>query len=235
MQLSILKNQTAYAVGEDSPAQQLVEWAIEHFAHQKLVISTGFGMEGCALIDMAAASGRPLEVIYLDTGFFFRQTRSLIERMKERYPHLRFVNRGTALTPEEQSRLYGPELWKRNPDLCCRLRKVDPMEEALQEADVWMTGLRRGQSPSRSGLRAVEWNWKYRLLQVNPLVSWRRRQVREYVESQGVPYNELHDQGYPSVGCTHCTHPVQGLSLYQYSREGRWAGQEKTECGLHTR
>lgn len=235
MQLSILKNLPADAVGEDSPAEDLVEWALRHFAHQRLVLSTGFGMEGCALIDMAAAQGRRLEVVYLDTGFFFTETRSLIDRLKSLYPHLSFVNRGTTLSPDEQARLYGPELWKSNPDLCCRLRKVDPMKEVLAEADVWMTGLRRGQSPQRAHLQAVQWNWKYRLVQVNPLFSWSRRRVREYVESRSVPYNELHDRGYPSVGCTHCTHPVQGLSLYQYSRQGRWAGQEKTECGLHTR
>ncbi|MEE8583357.1 MAG: phosphoadenylyl-sulfate reductase [Acidobacteriota bacterium] len=235
MQLSILDNEMAFAVTEDSPASELIEWALERFAGQKMVITTGFGMEGCALIDMCAAHKRPLDVVYLDTHFFFSETRQLIDRMKNRYPHLSFLNRGTRLTPQEQSRLYGPELWKHNPELCCRLRKVEPMKQALQGVDVWVTGLRRGQSASRAALQSVHWNWKYRLLQVNPLAAWRRRQVRQYVDSHDVPYNELHDRGYPSLGCTHCTRPVNGLSLYQYSREGRWAGQEKTECGLHVR
>lgn len=233
MQLSILEDEMAFAVSQDSPAAELIEWSLQRFAGRKMVLSSGFGMEGCALIDMYAACGRPLDVIYLDTHFFFSETRQLIERMKLRYPHLNFLNRGTGLTPEEQARRYGPELWKANPDLCCRLRKVEPMKEALRGVDVWVTGLRRSQSASRAALQTVEWNWKYQLLQINPLADWSRRQVREYVDSRNVPYNELHDRGYPSVGCTHCTRPVHGLSLHQYSREGRWAGQEKTECGLH--
>lgn len=233
MQLSILRDEMAFAVTEDSPASELIEWSLQRFAGQKMVITTGFGMEGCALIDMYAAHEQPVEVVYLNTHFFFSETSQLIERMKSRYPSMNFLNRGTELTPEEQARQYGPELWKSNPDLCCKLRKVAPMKRALQDVDVWVTGLRRGQSASRAGLQTVQWNWKYQLLQINPLADWSRRRVRQYVDSHGVPYNELHDRGYPSVGCTHCTRPVHGLSLHQYSREGRWAGQEKTECGLH--
>ncbi|MDA2934322.1 phosphoadenylyl-sulfate reductase, partial [Acidobacteria bacterium AH-259-D05] len=232
MQLPVLTSHSELQIGEDTPAESLIEWTLERFANQRMVITTGFGMEGCALIEMYAAHGKPLDVIYLDTGFFFPETYRLIDEIKARYPQLNFINCGTMLTPEEQALHYGDQLWKRDPDLCCQLRKVDPMREALSDVDVWVTALRRSQGPSRADLKVIEWNWKYQVLKINPLARWSRQEVRNFVQSRGVPYNELHDRGYPSVGCTHCTQAVPGLSVERYSREGRWAGTEKTECGL---
>lgn len=233
MRLPLLRQETAPAIGSESPSEQLIEWSLRRFGHQKLALTTGFGLEGCALIDMYAAFEMPLDVIYLDTMFFFDETYRLIERMRRRYPHLEFVNRGTALSPQEQARAHGPELWKRDPDLCCRLRKVDPMVDALRDVDVWVTALRRGQAPTRANLGVIEWNWRYQVLKISPLATWTRQQVQDYVERRGVPYNPLHDRGFPSIGCTHCTRPVAGLSAGAYSRAGRWSGIEKTECGLH--
>lgn len=234
MQLPVLTSHSELQIGEDTPTESLIEWTLERFADQRMVVTTGFGMEGCALIDMYAAHGKSLDVIYLDTGFFFPETYRLIDEIKARYPHLNFINRGTTLTPEEQARHYGDQLWKSNPDLCCQLRKVDPMREALSEVDVWVTALRQSQGPSRADIKVIEWNWKYQVLKISPLAKWSRQEVRDFVKSHAVPYNELHDRGYPSVGCTHCTQAVPGLSVELYSREGRWAGTEKTECGLHT-
>lgn len=220
-------------VGEESSPEEIVEWALDRFAGRELVVTTSFGMEGCALIDMVARRGVPVPVVWLDTGFLFPETYALRDRMAARYPHLRFENRGTALTPEEQARRYGPELWRHDPDLCCALRKVDPMRQALVGVDVWLSGLMRSQSPARAGLRTVEWDWQYQLVKVSPLAGWDRRRVREYVRAHDVPYNELHDRGYPTLGCTHCTLPVHGLRPGEYSRQGRWSGTRKTECGLH--
>jgi phosphoadenosine phosphosulfate reductase len=221
------------AVGEDSPPERIVAWSLERFAGRRLVLTTSFGMEGCALVDMYAAHGRPLEVAYLDTGFFFPETYRLRDRLAARYPHLAFVNRGTALTPEEQAARYGPELWRRDPDLCCRLRKVDPMRAALAGADVWVTSLMRSQSGTRAGVPVAAWDWQYQLVKLCPLAGWDRPRVWEYVRTHGVLYNELHERGYPTIGCTHCTAPVPGASVTDYSRAGRWAGTAKTECGLH--
>ncbi len=220
-------------IGEDSPADRLIAWSVDRFAHLEMAITTSFGMEGCALIDMYAAHRVPLTVIYLDTMFFFEETHRLRERMVERYPHLKFVNRGTTITPEIQAEKHAPELWKTNPDLCCKIRKVDPMREAVAGVDVWITGLRRTQSSSRANLAAVEWDWKFQLLKVNPLAAWERQRIWEYVQEHKVPYNELHQKGYPSVGCTHCTQPVEGYQIGQYTRAGRWNETNKTECGLH--
>lgn len=221
------------AIGESSPPQELVAWSLEKFADRQMVISTAFGMEGCALIDMYGRHGRPLQVVYLDTMFFFPETYALRDRLIERYPHLEFVNRGTSLTPEQQARLYGDELWKRNPDACCRLRKVDPMHDVMAEVGVWIAGLRKSQSAKRAGTRVLEWDWKFQLLKLCPLAHWNRRQVWNYVRANDVPYNPLHEQGYPTIGCTHCTQPVAGSKIGEYSRDGRWSGTVKKECGLH--
>ncbi len=137
------------------------------------------------------------------------------------------------MTPEEQAAIHGDELWKRDPNLCCRIRKVDPMRAALADVDVWITGLQRSQSATRANIRVVEWDWKYQILKVSPLAGTDRAWIWEYIRRNQVPYNELHERGYPTVGCTHCTKPVEGMEIGKYSREGRWAGFEKTECGLH--
>jgi phosphoadenosine phosphosulfate reductase len=220
-------------IGEDSPPERVVGWMLQRFAGWRLVVTTGFGMEGCALVDMIARHGGALSVLYLDTGFLFPETLRLRDRLAARYPSLSFERLAPSLTPEEQELRYGPELWAREPDTCCTLRKVEPMREALAGVDVWVTGLMRSQSPSRAGLRLVEWDWQYQLLKVNPLASWDRASVWEYVQQHEVPYNELHDRGYPTLGCTHCTLPVAGNTTGEYTREGRWQGRSKLECGLH--
>jgi phosphoadenosine phosphosulfate reductase len=220
-------------IGEDSEPEQIVAWMLKRFTGRRLVMTTAFGMEGCALIDMIARHGGTVPVLYLDTGFLFPETLRLRDRLAERYPRLSFENRGTSLSPEAQEAMYGPELWARDPDTCCNLRKVEPMRHALGDVDVWVTGLMRSQSPSRAGLKVVEWDWQYQLLKLHPLAGWDRARVWEYVQQHGVPYNALHDRGYPTLGCTHCTLPVAGSTTGEYSREGRWRGLEKNECGLH--
>ncbi len=221
------------AIHEDSPPEALVEWALARFAHQRLIITTQFGMEGCALIDLCARHARHLRVVYLDTGFFFPETYDLRDRMIARYPNVSFINAGTTLSAEQQAASFGPALWESNPDLCCRLRKVEPMQTVMQDADVWLTALRRGQSATRANLRVVEWDWKFQVLKVNPLANWSRQDVWQYITANNVPYNPLHERGYPTIGCVHCTQPVAGATVTDYNREGRWNGKEKTECGLH--
>lgn len=223
----------AEPIGEDTPTERFIAWALERFGHLRLVLTTGFGMEGCALIDMVARHGVPLTVSYLDTRFLFPETYALRDRLVARYSRLTFVNDGTGLTPEEQEARYGTELWRRDPDLCCALRKVEPMARALDGADVWITAVTRSQSAARAGVELVEWNWRYQVLKVSPLARWDRQRVWDYVRTHDVPHNELHHRGYPTVGCTHCTIPIRGTSASDYTRAGRWPGTGKTECGLH--
>jgi phosphoadenosine phosphosulfate reductase len=220
-------------VGEESSPEAIVAWALDRFAGREMVVTTSFGMEGCALIDMVARHGGALPVVYLDTMFLFPETYRLRDRMMKRYPRLRFENRGTTLTPEAQAAEHGPELWRRDPDACCGLRKVEPMRRALAGVDVWMSAVMRSQTAERAALRVVEWDWQHHLLKLSPLAGWDRQRVWDYVREHDVPYNELHERGYPTLGCVQCTRPVAGLSPGQYSRRGRWADSDKTECGLH--
>jgi phosphoadenosine phosphosulfate reductase len=220
-------------IAEASTPEEIVAWTLRRFAGRHLVVTTSFGMEGCALIDMVARHGVALPVVYLDTMFLFPETYALRDRMVQRYPHLRFENRGTTLTPEAQAERFGPDLWHRDPDRCCALRKVEPMRRALAGVDVWVTGLMRSQGGERAEIRELQWNDAYQLVQVNPLAGWDRRRVWDYVRAHEVPYNELHERGYPTLGCTHCTAAVPDAGPRDYSRAGRWAGTDKTECGLH--
>ena len=196
-------------------------------------MTTQFGMEGCALIHMLAQVGAPATVVYLDTHFFFRETYELRDRLVDHYPTIHFENRGALLTCAEQEKLYGPELWRSDPDRCCQIRKVEPMQRVLEGVDAWITGIRRDQSSSRSAIRQVEWDWQFDLLKISPLAAWTRGQVWDYVRGNNAPYNPLHEREYPSIGCTHCTKPVPGSTPSEYSREGRWSQAGKTECGLH--
>lgn len=230
---AVIRRDLSKPIGEDTPTDELIVWSLERFAGERSIITTSFGMEGCALIDMYARHGQPMTIIYLDTMFFFKETLELRDRMAERYPNLSFVNRGTDVTPEQQADRYGAELWKRHPDLCCKIRKVDPMYEVMAEYDVWFTALRRSQSASRAGLQLIEWDWRYQVLKFSPLAGWEREEIWAYIQKHDVPYNKLHEQSYPTVGCTHCTVPVEGSKIGEYSRAGRWSTSEKTECGLH--
>jgi phosphoadenosine phosphosulfate reductase len=218
---------------EASAPEDIVSWTLRRFAGRRIVLTTSFGMEGCALIDIVARHQVSLPVIYLDTMFLFPETYALRDRMVARYPTLRFENRGTSLTPEAQAREHGPELWRRDPDRCCAIRKVEPMRQALAGVEVWLTGLMRSQSGERSAIRELQWNDVYGLVQVNPLAGWDRARVWDYVVRHDVPYNELHERGYPTLGCTHCTTAVPQAGPGEYTRIGRWAGTGKTECGLH--
>lgn len=213
---------------------EITAWALERFALWRIVVTTAFGMEGCALVDMVARTGHPLRIIYLDTHFLFPETLALRDRMVRRYPHLTFVNGGTDLTPEAQAATLGPRLWERDPDACCRIRKVEPMRHVLGSGDVWITAIRRDQSAERAQVQVVDWDWRFDVLKVSPMAAWSRTDVWDYIRSNNVPYNELHERGYPSIGCTHCTVPVAGATPTSYSRAGRWQNRDKTECGLHT-
>jgi phosphoadenosine phosphosulfate reductase len=221
-------------ISEATDTEEFIGWTLDRFGHQPMVITTQFGMEGCALIDMYASHGRPLTVAYLDTMFLFPETYALRDRMAARYPHLRFENRGTTLTPEAQAELHGDELWARDPDRCCQIRKVDPMREALAGVEVWITGITRKQSATRADTPLIGWDWQFQLLKISPLAQWDRKRVWEYVQSHDVPYNPLHERGYPSIGCVQCTRAVAGAAVTEYTRLGRWDSAGKTECGLHS-
>lgn len=213
---------------EEKGPQDILAWALGEF-HPQIALATGFGAEGMVLVDMAVRIEPHLRVFYLDTEFLFPETYELRDRIIEKYG-VRPVAYRSALSPGAQAIEYGPELYKRNPDLCCHLRKVLPLRQALSGLEAWITGIRRDQTSSRAKAGVVEWDEKFGLVKVNPLARWSSADVWNYLRAHDVPYNPLHDRGYPSVGCTHCTSPVQPS---EDLRAGRWRGFAKTECGLH--
>jgi phosphoadenosine phosphosulfate reductase len=144
--------------------------------------------------------------------------------MEERYGVKVEVYQGMSLA--RQRHLHGDELWKRDPDACCGIRKVSPLSEALSEVDAWVTGVRREQTPDRAHAPKLHWDDKHELWKANPLADWTEQDVFDYLARHDVPYNDLHNRGYGSIGCTHCTRPGEG-------RAGRWAQLDKVECGLH--
>lgn len=207
---------------------QILAWAFNTFGAD-VAIASAFGVEGMALIDMASRIGKGFRVFTMDTEFFFPETYALMETIERKYG-IAIERVYSLLPPEEQARVQGAELWKRDPDRCCNLRKVEPLRRKLEGLRAWITGIRRDQTPSRAGAGKIEWDEKFGLVKLNPLADWTVRQVWRYVYDHAVPYNPLHDRGYPSIGCTHCTRAVLAG---EPSRTGRWPGSAKTECGLH--
>lgn len=215
-------------LAETWTSQEVLHWAFKSFGNA-VELASGFGVEGMALIDIASRVNSNLRVFTIDTGFLFPETYQLIERVEKRY-RISVERVRSTLTPEDQSEIYGPALWSANPDQCCALRKVEPLKEKLAGLRAWITAIRRDQTSHRAKARKVEWDQKFHVVKINPIVDWSSENVWEYVRAHDVPYNPLHDFNYPSIGCTHCTRAVR---LGDDPRSGRWAGSQKTECGLH--
>jgi phosphoadenosine phosphosulfate reductase len=218
----------AQLAAEQWDPPRLLNWAFDTFEN-KVAISSAFGAEGMALIDIASRLGRKFRVFTLDTYFLFPETYNLIDRIQERYG-IEIEKVFSSLTPEEQERIYGEALWTRDPNECCNLRKVEPLRRKLSELSAWITSIRRDQTAFRESARKLERDSKFGLVKVNPLADWTSGQVWRYIHSNNVPYNPLHDRGFPSIGCAHCTRAVRPG---EDARAGRWSGTSKTECGLH--
>ena len=208
--------------------EQVLRWAFETFGNS-VAMASGFGAEGVALIDMASRARPDFRVFTLDTEFLFPETYQLVDRIEERYL-IKVERVYPELTAEQQAAKHGPALWKRNPDQCCELRKVLPLKSKLATLRAWITAIRRDQTAARASAAKIGWDDKFGLVKINPLADWSAEKVWEYIRLHDVPYNPLHEQNFPSIGCTHCTRAVRpGEDL----RDGRWAGFAKTECGLH--
>jgi phosphoadenosine phosphosulfate reductase len=213
---------------ESSSVEDILEWAVEWFA-PRLVMTSNFGVEGVVVIDKLARIAPQTPIIYLDTGFQFDETDQLKERIRERY-QVNIIEQRAELSVVQQNRLYGERLYERDPDLCCRIRKVEPLKEALTGYDGWIAALRRDQSPTRANIRAIEWNARHGLVKIHPLAAWTRRDVWDYIMRNKLPYHPLYDDGYASIGCQPCTRRVAAGS---HERSGRWEGKGKLECGIH--
>jgi phosphoadenosine phosphosulfate reductase len=168
-------------------------------------------------------------VLTLDTGLLFPETLSLMERWEHEFG-LNLVRVRPGQTVKQQAEIYGVSLWERDPDLCCQLRKTIPLADTLPDYQAWITGVRRDQSERRRSTPLVSWDSKYNNVKLAPLATWTQDMVWTYIHAHELPYNPLHDQAYPSIGCQPCT---QAVAPGQDVRAGRWVGRSKTECGIH--
>ncbi len=214
----------------ETRASRILDWACATY-RDKIVLACSFGgPAGLVLVDMIARRSADVPVYYLDTGLLFPETYALIERVRARYGIDPLPVR-TEVSLAEQARERGDALWSRDPDLCCALRKVEPQRNFLRNYGAWITGLRREQTDARKNAAYVDWDERSGgLAKISPLVDWTEADVWKYITDHDVPYNALHDAGYPSIGCAPCTRAVLPG---EDSRAGRWAGTLKEECGLH--
>lgn len=211
---------------KESP-ESLLQWAVQTFPN--LTLACSFGAEDVVLVDLLHRISPETDVFYLDTDLHFRETYETRDRMEQKYGKT-FIRVSPKLTLAEQAEEYGDELWKSDPNLCCNLRKVEPLTGILSNYDAWITGIRRDQAPTRANAKKVEYDVKFGLVKFNPLADWTSEDVWTYIRSNDLIYNPLHDRDFPSIGCEKCTKPVKPG---EDPRSGRWAGFEKTECGLH--
>jgi phosphoadenosine phosphosulfate reductase len=205
---------------EAMSAEDLLRWAHDEFG-ERLCLTCSWQRQSSALVHMVTELGLDVDVIELDTLVLFPETYDTRDKLVERY--------GLTL---KSFRPIDPidRLWETDVDRCCGIRKVEPLERALAGYDAWITGIRREQSPSRANAQKVEWSERYGVWKIQPLVDWSSKRVDAYLTVNEIPYNPLHDQGYPSIGCIHCTRPV---AAGEDDRAGRWAGSTKLECGIH--
>ena len=219
---------------ETAPLDDVLRWIWKRFG-TRAAVGTSFQGAGLVMIDHALQAGANFPVFTLDTGFLFPETIEVKSRL-EKYWGIEIENATPERTIEQQAEEFGPELWKKSPDVCCSLRKVEPLQKKLGTLAVWITGLRRQQSDTREGAQILELYHfdvlrDLYILKANPMVNWRREDVWDYLKSRGIPYNPLHDRGYRSIGCWPCT---RATDAGENERAGRWTGFDKAECGIHT-
>jgi phosphoadenosine phosphosulfate reductase len=213
-----------------APPEEVLRWAVRQY-HPRLLMATAFGAEGCCLIHMLSEIEPGVIFINLETGYQFPETLALRERIREKYGITVEYIRPEMSVAEYEAEHGGP-LYEHRPDQCCHDRKILPLRAALARHQPlsWISAIRKDQTADRGVASVVQWDKKFQLVKVNPLLNWTKKDVWAYIAKNGVPYNELHDRDYPSIGCWPCTRPVLPG---EDDRSGRWAGKAKKECGLH--
>jgi phosphoadenosine phosphosulfate reductase len=214
---------------ENSTPEEILTWAVDNY-YPRFTMATGLGPEGCVIISILAKIEPRVYVFNLDTGYQFPETLDLRDRIAEKYG-IHVDLQKPDLSPAEYERLNGGPVYLNHPDRCCFDRKISVLHRVAAHFDAWATGIRRDQSPTRVDTPIVKWDNKFGLVKISPLATWTKKDVWNRIVKEGIPYNPLHDQGYPSIGCRPCTRAVIGG---EDERAGRWSGTAKTECGLHT-
>ena len=211
---------------EGAGALDLLRWTDENFAGTYIVASN---MQDAVLVDLAAKVRPGVDVLFLDTGYHFVETIGTRDAVEAVYD-INVLN----VTPEnsvaKQDELFGKDLFAREPNECCRMRKVEPLGKALKGYSAWVTGIRRVEAPTRANAPLISWDKAFNLVKINPIAAWSDEEMQSYIDANDILVNPLVFEGYPSIGCAPCTSkPAEGAD----PRSGRWAGSAKTECGLH--
>jgi phosphoadenosine phosphosulfate reductase len=219
----------AWFDGIEDPVEQalaVLRWAADTFGDDFAVTSS---MADGLLAHLASEAAPGVRVVFLDTGYHFAETLGTRDWITSVLP-VTLVNVEPAQTVAEQDATYGPRLYERDPDRCCDLRKVRPLDETLDGYAAWASGVRREESAARKDTKLVDWDAKREMLKINPLAAWTQDDVDAYIDEHEIPVNPLVDIGYASIGCAPCTRAV---APGEDARAGRWAGRSKTECGIH--
>lgn len=212
----------------DAGAEEALAWTARTFGDSWILASN---MQDAVLIDLAVKAARPdFDVLFLQTGYHFPETIGVRDAVAATYSGITIVNAEAEQTVEQQDAEYGPRLYERDPNQCCNLRKVIPLRRTLADYDAWVTGVRRVDAPTRAGTPIVQWDERNGLVKINPIAPWTDEEFRHYIDTHGILENLLVSDGYPSIGCAPCTAKVAPGAD---PRSGRWAGQNKIECGLH--
>lgn len=208
-------------------AEDLLRWTDEHFGDNYVVASN---MQDAVLVSLAAKIRPGVDVLFLDTGYHFAETIGTRDAVEAVYD-VRIVNVGAEKSVAEQDETYGRDLFARDTNACCRMRKVEPLSKALRSYSAWVTGIRRVEAPTRANAPLISWDKAFGLVKINPIAAWSDEDMQSYIDANGILVNPLVDEGYPSIGCEPCTvKPAEGAD----PRSGRWQGLAKTECGLHS-
>ncbi len=211
---------------EEASAEEVLRWAAATFGDQLCLTSS---MTDALMVHLASRVKPGIDVLFLDTGYHFAETIGTRDAVSAVYP-VNVVNVEPEQTVAEQDGTYGRNLFERDPDRCCSLRKVQPLSAALAPYAAWISGIRRDEASSRQGTRMVEWDARRGMVKVNPIARWTQDDVDAYVAEHDVLVNPLVYDGYPSIGCAPCT---QQVAAGADPRSGRWAGFSKTECGIN--
>ena len=212
---------------ESASANEVVKWVAKEFETSHVAVACS--MADAVLPHVVASALPGVDVLFLDTGYHFAETYATRDEVA-RTLNVNVVDVNPLQTVEEQDREFGAELFARDPNLCCGRRKVEPLRRTLEGYELWFTGVRREEAPTRTHTPIVSWDEKNGLVKVNPLAAWTFDELLTYANTHAVPLNVLLFSGYPSIGCAPCTAPV---AAGEDPRSGRWAGLDKTECGLH--
>ena len=225
-QLREIAERGAAELGPNATAEEILDWAAAEFGKNLIVASN---MQDAVLVDLTAKSSPGVDVLFLETGYHFAETIGTRDAVESVYG-VRMVNARAEHSVAEQDQLLGTDLFAREPDKCCALRKVVPLQNTLAGYDAWITGVRRVEAPTRANTPLITFDEKFGLVKINPIAAWSDEEMDTYIAEHGVLVNPLVDAGYPSIGCAPCTRkPLPG----EDKRAGRWAGKAKTECGLH--